>query len=246
MADYHPRIVSLYDNDNPDGPDHDFYRALARDASRIIDLGCGTGILTVTLAGQAWAIANGPKRTVIGVDPSTAMLDYARQRPGAENVTWIEGDSRRIPGRDAELAIMSGNVAQHIPDSHWKQTLADLRKSMAQGGVLAFESRNLQARAWESWGDGEKTSRMTDHGLLVEWEEVTTADDRTVKLTSHNMFADAEETVTESQRLIFRSRSELEESLHDCGFAIEAVYGDWGMTLFTESAPLMIVVARAC
>ena len=48
---YDPRIVDLYDLDNPDGPDHDFYRALAdsRDARSILDLGCGTGILTVTL-----------------------------------------------------------------------------------------------------------------------------------------------------------------------------------------------------
>ena len=43
MGDYDPRVVRLYDQANPDGPDHDFYRTQAdRFAPRtIIDLGCG-------------------------------------------------------------------------------------------------------------------------------------------------------------------------------------------------------------
>ncbi|XQN48528.1 class I SAM-dependent methyltransferase, partial [Glutamicibacter creatinolyticus] len=58
---YAARLVDLYDADNPDGPDHDYYRELAarHAASSILDLGCGTGILTVTFAG--------PGRQVTGV-----------------------------------------------------------------------------------------------------------------------------------------------------------------------------------
>lgn len=38
------RLTAVYDEDNPDGPDHDFFRALAsaRGAENIIDLDCGT------------------------------------------------------------------------------------------------------------------------------------------------------------------------------------------------------------
>ena len=52
MTDYDSRIVDLYDEDNPEGPDHAFFRALAdeRQAHEVLDLGCGTGMLTVRLA----------------------------------------------------------------------------------------------------------------------------------------------------------------------------------------------------
>lgn len=46
-----PRLALIYDLDNPAGPDHDFFRSQAAetDARRIVDLGCGTGLLPGTL-----------------------------------------------------------------------------------------------------------------------------------------------------------------------------------------------------
>lgn len=66
-------LVGLYDLDNPDGEDHAYYRTLADEAGArmIVDLGCGTGLLTRSLAR--------PGRTVIGVDPSRAMLRTAEE-----------------------------------------------------------------------------------------------------------------------------------------------------------------------
>ena len=72
-------------------------------------------------------------------------------------MTWVLGDSRAIPGGGFDLAVMSGNVAQHIPDPAWERTLSDLRRALRDGGVLVFESRNPRARAWTTW-----SSRRTD------------------------------------------------------------------------------------
>lgn len=53
MAYEDSRLVALYDIDNPDGPNHDFCRSLADEvaASSILDLGCGTVMLTVSQHG---------------------------------------------------------------------------------------------------------------------------------------------------------------------------------------------------
>ena len=91
------RLAAVYDVDNPDGPDHDFFRALADEmsATMIVDLGCGTGILTVTLTRD--------DREVTGIDPAPAMLDYARNRPGADRAHWIQGTSDKIAPDSADL-----------------------------------------------------------------------------------------------------------------------------------------------
>ncbi|WP_345444518.1 class I SAM-dependent methyltransferase [Rothia endophytica] len=50
-----------------------------------MDLGCGTGVPTVTLAGA--------DRKVMGIDPASAMLDVARAREGGDSVQWVQGYS---------------------------------------------------------------------------------------------------------------------------------------------------------
>jgi len=239
VIDYDSRLVDLYDGDNPDGPDHDFYRALAdeRVAQTILDIGCGTGILTVTFARRG--------RTVVGVDPSSSMLFYARTRPGGDAVTWILGDSRSLPETRFDFAVLTGNVVQHIPDPDWVRTLHDIRGRMSSGRTLAFESRNPSVRAWESWATHDRTSRDSPHGTLVEWADVTTVDEHTVELAAHNLFLRSGDTVTETVRLAFRPRVDIESDLRAAGFDVEAVYGDWKHTPFTEDAPVMVFVVRA-
>jgi len=239
MDDYDPRIVGLYDGDNPGGADHAFYRALAdeRSASSILDLGCGTGILTVTFSR--------PGRTVVGVDPSPSMLAYARRRPGAETVSWQLGDSRHIPTTGFDLAVMTGNAAQHVPESDWSRTLSDLRAALTEGGTLAFESRNPAARAWEGWSSPERTTRETAHGTLVEWMDAEETAPGVVKLTAHNLFVEQEETVVETELIHFREAGTITASLEAAGFEVEAVYGDWHRHPFTGDEPIMVFVARA-
>lgn len=103
-----PRLIALYDDDNPDGPDHDHARALAEElgARTIVDLGCGTGQLAVSLAR--------PGRTVIGVDPDFTAMEFARRRPGGEGVIWTDGDSTVMGDLAADLIVLTGNSVQHI------------------------------------------------------------------------------------------------------------------------------------
>lgn len=239
MSDYDARLVDLYDHDNPDGPDHDFYRSIADEyeAESILDLGCGTGILTVTFAQES--------RTVVAIDPSEAMLAFARRRQGADAADWILGDSRAIPPRNFDVAVLTGNVVKHIRDPEWQRTLRDLRAHLRVGGVLAFDSRNPGARAWESWGSQERSRRDTPHGPLVEWADVSEPDDGMVTARFHNQFLRTGESVTETARFAFRQADTLGQQLAAAGFEVDAVYGDWARTSFTPDASFMVFIAHA-
>lgn len=239
FTDYDSWMVNLYDGDNPDGPDHDYYRSLAspHEVQRILDLGCGTGILTVTLANHA--------QEVVGVDPSPAMISYARQRPGANDVTWIEGDSSSLSEGSFDLMVMTGNVAQHIPDPYWDNTLKDLRKLASEGCMLAFESRNPSTRAWEKWAAEEPTTRDTIYGPLSEWSKTVELDEGQVQLRSFSKFGSENELVEESVLLTFRDAQLLTEQLAAAGFETSAIWGDWDRTPFDGSQGVMIFEARA-
>lgn len=238
MTDYDPRLVDLYDQDNPDGPDHDFYRSLACEAQarNVVDLGCGTGILTVTLASA--------ERTVVGVDPSASMIGFARSRPGAAQVDWVVGDSMSIPGNGYDFALMTGNVVQAIPGAAWPRTLRDLRLAMGHGGTLAFESRNPAARAWDNWAFEDKR-RDSLHGPLIERRTVSALAPGVVELQASTTFAATGECVHETQVLAFRDRTTVTNDLFEAGFAVEATYGDWARTPFAVDAPIMVFVCRA-
>ncbi|QDP95194.1 class I SAM-dependent methyltransferase [Microlunatus elymi] len=243
-----PRLAALYDADNPAGEDHDYFRRTAGRAGvrRIVDLGCGTGLLTVTLAG--------PDRTVLGIDPSRTMLDLAKARPGHDQVIWQYGDASVLdallhPG-SVDLVIMSGNTAQHIVGADWHRTLRSVARVLRPGGVLTFETRNPTARAWESWSaENTMATRDTDHGPLTEWLEITAVtgfdDGNGGQLTfaAHNVFEATGEHVVFTTVLAFRTRTELTADLADAGLRIESIAGGWRNEPLTDTSRLLVVTA---
>ena len=234
-----PRIAALYDDDNPDGPDHDHYRRRCNElgARSIIDLGCGTGILTVTLAG--------PDRTVVGIDPDQGMLDVAIGRSRSERAHWVLGDSRDIEASSTDLVLMTGNVAQHIDPDDWPRTLADIAGGLRSGGTLTFETRNPLVEAWRTWTpERTRSTRITEGGPLTDWIDATEPDDEgTVVLTATNVWATSGETVVIHQPLTFRSLETVNSDLARAGLAASNVWGGWHREPFNDSSPLIVIEA---
>lgn len=234
-----PDLVALYDVDNPGGVDHDYYRALAQavDARRVIDLGCGTGLLTRSLAA--------PDRVITGIDPSRTMLDWARRQPGAENVTWVEGDATSIaPTGDVNLVLCTGNTIMHLDHDELRAALGQIRAALRPGGVLSFESRNPSAREWEGWTReatyGERHTRL---GRLTEWIEVTEVTGERVTFDAHNVLPTGEDRVYTSV-LYFRDAHTLGAALHDAGFGDIATYGGWHGEDVAGTCRLLVFRAR--
>ena len=237
-----PRLVAIYDTVNRYAPDTQprFYLGLAVElgVTSIVDLGCGTGLITCELARHGYRLT--------GVDPAPAMLDLARQRECGDRVRWIDGDASRLGRPDADLAIMTGHVAQFfVTDESWHATLIALRAALRPGGRLAFESRNPGAREWESWTREARWS-VDDPGAgrIDIWSEVDDVRDWIVSYAIHYEFAASGEELTSPVRLRFRSQEELTQSLLDAGFAIEHVYGDWDRRPADPTTRELIVVAR--
>ncbi|NLJ54393.1 MAG: class I SAM-dependent methyltransferase [Intrasporangiaceae bacterium] len=235
-----PRLAVVYDVDNPDGPDHDYFRSFVGGATAdvVTDLGCGTGILTVTLARAG--------RTVIGIDPAPAMLERAAARPGGRGVEWLLGTSEQIAPESTDVVLMTGNVAMHILGDDWHRTLADIARGLRPGGRLAFETRNPLARAWESWNH-PLTERETPVGRLRE-SGTTSPPDESGVVTTHyvNEFVEDGLIIEGTQRLQFRDLERVRTDLTSAGLEVQHVWRDWHRTPFSNTSlePLMVFETR--
>jgi ubiquinone/menaquinone biosynthesis C-methylase UbiE len=100
----------------------------------LLDLGAGTGSLTLAAA-ERW-----PSVRVRALDASGAMLDVARSRmAGAddERVSWLPADAAHIPLDDASVdAVVSSFVLQLVDDR--PMVLAEVRRVLRPAGSFSF------------------------------------------------------------------------------------------------------------
>ena len=102
---------------------------------RVLDLGCGPGVVTGAAAGR------GAEPT--GVDVAPGMLGEARRRhPGVE---FVEADAVALPFADgAFAACVGGFVLNHLPAP--EAAVAELTRVLAPGGALALSLWERPAR----------------------------------------------------------------------------------------------------
>lgn len=235
------RLVPVYDADFRWSREDDFFLNLVneRPGSRVLDLGCGTGRLTVGIAAAG--------HTVMGIDPAEASIAAAVRKPGAEAVRWMVGTSSSAPKGSFDVALMTSHVAQFmVDDDAWASCLVDLRGALVAGGRLIFDSRDPDARGWEAWNPAQSRHRVRlEDGVEVwVWNDVTAVTGNIVDFTLHYEFPDGQELLS-SSALRFRDARELGESLRAHGFDVDTIYGGWkGETVGAGDGEL-IVDARA-
>jgi trans-aconitate 2-methyltransferase len=102
----------------------------AAEPARVVDLGCGPGQLTASLA-QRW-----PSAYVEGVDSSPEMIEKAADH-ASERVTFQVGDLRAWQPVQPVDVIISNATLQWVPDH--RSLLPELVGALAPDGWLAFQ-----------------------------------------------------------------------------------------------------------
>jgi demethylmenaquinone methyltransferase/2-methoxy-6-polyprenyl-1,4-benzoquinol methylase len=103
-------------------------------SARVLDVATGTGDLAIELAKAV------PSGSVIGLDPSTAMLEIAKQKMvkrGLDGrVTLVEGDAQALPQANCEIdAATIAFGIRNVPDR--PRALRELARVVRPGGMIA-------------------------------------------------------------------------------------------------------------
>ncbi len=106
-------------------------------ATRILDLGCGTGALA------AAAVRRWPAARVTGVDVSAGMLSVAERElsglpsTARERIDLVQAAADRVPFDDAAFdLVVSSFVLQLVPSAY--RVLREGRRVLRPGAMLAF------------------------------------------------------------------------------------------------------------
>jgi ubiquinone/menaquinone biosynthesis C-methylase UbiE len=141
VSDAHPAVVRAFNAisriyDNPllqrigYRPNHDAVLAALRPtgARRVVDVGCGTGILAARIQREL------NPEVVYGCDPSEGMLHKARARSTA--VRWLCGSAEQLPLADGEVdAVVTTEAFQFFDQP---SALREFARVLASGGHLVI------------------------------------------------------------------------------------------------------------
>src|SRR5580693_7393464 len=106
-------------------------RAGVRAGQRVLDVACGTGVVSVTAARL------GAK--VTGLDLTPELLDRARHNSKVANVEveWREGDVEKLPFDDAAFDVVLSQFG-HIFAPRPHLAIAEMLRVLKPGGTIAF------------------------------------------------------------------------------------------------------------
>lgn len=234
-------MARLYDAFNHHGEDGDFYENFTKPPCRVLDIGCGTGSVTLRLAERG--------HTVTGIDPADGMLQVARMKDGQGRVDWVQAPAAEFTLPDRfDLAIMTGHVFQvFLDDAETLAALRNIHRHMAPGGRLILESRNPQDKAWQGW-TREKTreQRVIDGiGQVEVYYQIKKVEGEHVTFDAVFTILDTGETLVSESRLRFAPVETIRGLLSAAGFAEVELLGWWDGTPCSATSPEIIAIAHA-
>ena len=243
--------ADFYDWENAqtlDRRDVRFWQRVAARAGAVLELGCGTGRVTIPVARTG--------ASVIGVDRSAEMLVHARTRAKRArldgHISWLRGDIRSLPFRESarfDLVMAPYGILQSlVSEADLGATLAGVSRVLGHGSLFVLdlvpdlpvwkEYRN-QVRFRGSRRGGK--SRIT----LVE----SVRQDRARRLTIFDQeYIERRGGTRQSRRfsLVFRTLTvpQMAKRLERAGFRIRAILGDYEGEPWDPRADVWLILAE--
>jgi ubiquinone/menaquinone biosynthesis C-methylase UbiE len=231
-----------------------FYREAAREfGDPILELGCGTGRITMALAQMG--------KRVTGLDLSERMLERATRKRSMlyteerERVHLVQGDMAQFDlGERFRLIIIPFRPFQHLLEV--KQQMACLecvRRHLMPGGRLILDVFQTDAERMHDPVHMRETPIVeykTGDGRQVRITERVAAFHRAQQINDVEMIFSIEHPGGKKERLVFAwplryfFRYEVEHLLARCGFKVKALYGNFDRTPLEDTSPEMIYVAE--
>lgn len=248
----HDNLEEFSDGENYDRenggphPSYAFYTELAvATGGPVLDLACGTGLLTIPIARQGLATT--------GLDLSPSMLAYARRKAAAEGlkVVWLHGDVRSFQLEQRFRFIsMTGNAFQAmLTVADQEALLARVAKHLEPGGCFAFETRNPTGHDLSTCLDEEPWQQYVDtRGNLVTMTTTQRYDPERQVLhwTVIRRWEEQGEPKLRASRIAcrFTGPDELNATIARSGLTLAAQYGWWDRAPLTPASPTIISVLR--
>jgi ubiquinone/menaquinone biosynthesis C-methylase UbiE len=106
-------------------------RARILPGMKVLDLGCGTGTLTVMLKKEY------PNSIITGLDGDPEVLDIARQKSGSLNIQWDQGMAYALPYPDGSFdRVVTSLVIHHLVTEDKRRAFQDVYRVLKPGGEL--------------------------------------------------------------------------------------------------------------
>ena len=217
-------------------------RGLAGPGVRVLDLGCGPGLVAERLARLGCRVT--------GLDLSASSLDHARR---AARVQGLAIDYRRVDFRELadvarhDVVLQSyGELSTFAPDVR-DDLLARVRRALVPGGAFVFDVSRPRlhppsGRRWEASPGG--FWRPGPHVVLEE-RFVSPADDGTQVACDQYVVVDAGGVTTYRMWFHDHTPASVVATVEAAGFVVEEVAGSLAGDPVTDDGEWLAVVARA-
>lgn len=224
-----------------------FWQDMARRAGgRILELGCGTGRVSLPIARTG--------APIVGIDRSASMLARARKRTRLSTLAsrphFVRGDIRALPFPAACFELVAapyGILQSLLDDETLNGTLAAVARVLAAGGTFGIDMVS-DLPSWQEYHRrvklrGQVRGSQTRITLIESVRQ-----DRRHGLTIFDQeFVERRGTTRRAHRFSLRFRTvsvdDMTARLERAGFRITAVLGDYGGGAWDPRADVWLILA---